>query len=183
MDNTYNNQKYEKDKPFDERIIYELLNKSPSDKDIVANDPVTDLFIEKLAWQKAAINQLLYLISKREMIKENNLSNLEKEICNTHTLELNLPLDSYIDVFKHEGRKIMLEKTASNLEKNKGMEIQSCWSDTAKLKQEIIPLISQYLATKRKAGLVGDIESYSPKEEKAEYVTYRKEYTFPERIP
>lgn len=148
-------------------------------------DLISELFIkDKLKFQRYLINHTLEQIYSRRKNLNNNLENIDKSLCRFHTLEFQIAEPVYTFNNQKNKEKTSIEKMISNLYLTKSLEYNRYWADVLKLKQNILPLVSEYLNLKKKAKILGmGYDRYNYNKTTYSQSTILPIYNFPVRMP
>jgi hypothetical protein len=115
---------------------------------------------DKLTMLRATAQLLRDLIDNRSQIKKDNIASLDYKIlqCGNYLLDLDVwPAFSNGMV---EAKRANLGHAINRLESEKNGEITRCWSDQARLYQELLRTLAEYRAAMRRSQLLSGV--YQP---------------------
>ncbi len=98
---------------------------------------------------------LRYLIDNRSQIRDDNMTNLNNRVLQCESYVVNL--EDIWPAFGHpmvEAKKANLSHAVNGLESEKNQEMTRCWSDQARLYQELLTTIGEYRAAMRRSQLL-----------------------------
>lgn len=137
--------------PFEQRSLDSVIeNTQPQGQDIA------DVMIQdKLLMLRSTMQLLRYLIDNRSQIRDDNMTNLNNRVLQCESYVVNLE-----DIFSPfgnamvEAKKANLSHAVNGLESEKNQEMTRCWSDQARLYQELLTTIGEYRAAMRRSQLL-----------------------------
>jgi len=155
--------------PVNDAYVHEaLLTKQPStsveqqslDSVIENTQPqgqdIADVMIQdKLLMLRSTMQLLRYLIDNRSQIRDDNMTNLNNRVLQCESYVVNL--EDIWPAFGHpmvEAKKANLSHAVNGLESEKNQEMTRCWSDQARLYQELLTTIGEYRAAMRRSQLL-----------------------------
>jgi len=130
-----------------EQILSPLLANS-------SNDPVDQIWEDKLKIARFKISSLVGALYLREKIKKQNIYGIDEDICKIHTQQFALATSPSFDKYSINLDQIGLEKTVCSLEHEKRSEVVSFWKDVTSLRKDLVEAIDEYLSLKRKMELL-----------------------------
>jgi hypothetical protein len=121
-------------------------------------DSIDDLLVGKAAFLGRRLDDIQADIARRDKLLNDNLYQLEREICHVDSRIYNLLQLPEIG----EGKTLAAKKTSlytrlADLEKEKRDQRVSCWADEIRLKKELFEIAENYTSAKTREGLWGDL--------------------------
>jgi len=117
---------------------------------------IADVMIQdKLMILRSSMQLLRYLIDNRSQIRDDNMTNLNNRVLQCESYVVNL--EDIFPAFGHpmvEAKKANLSHAVNGLESEKNQEMTRCWSDQARLYQELLTTIGEYRAAMRRSQLL-----------------------------
>jgi len=117
---------------------------------------IADVMIQdKLLMLRSTMQLLRYLIDNRSQIRDDNMTNLNNRVLQCESYVVNL--EDIFPAFGHpmvEAKKANLSHAVNGLESEKNQEMTRCWSDQARLYQELLTTIGEYRAAMRRSQLL-----------------------------
>jgi hypothetical protein len=144
------------------------------------DDLLEEMSNELHALKKGSLGQIINMIDERVKERDRNLYEIDKGICDLHTKQFELDIP-YSDICTRV--KASLEQAASKLEMTKSQERVSAWKDITRLRQDLMPVLNEYLSSLRKMKVIGGSEKDQDAEEEEIYKEKRRLPIFPTRIP
>jgi len=137
--------------PFEQESLDSVIeNTQPHGQDIA------DVMIQdKLLMLRSTMQLLRYLIDNRSQIRDDNMTNLNNRVLQCESYVVNL--EDIFPAFGHpmvEAKKANLSHAVNGLESEKNQEMTRCWSDQARLYQELLTTIGEYRAAMRRSQLL-----------------------------
>ncbi len=137
--------------PFEQESLDSVIeNTQPQGQDIA------DVMIQdKLLMLRSTMQLLRYLIDNRSQIRDDNMTNLNNRVLQCESYVVNL--EDIWPAFGHpmvEAKKANLSHAVNGLESEKNQEMTRCWSDQARLYQELLTTIGEYRAAMRRSQLL-----------------------------
>jgi len=137
--------------PFEQESLDSIIeNSQPQGQDIA------DVMIQdKLLMLRSTMQLLRYLIDNRAQIRDDNMTNLNNRVLQCESYVVNL--EDIWPAFGHpmvEAKKANLSHAVNGLESEKNQEMTRCWSDQARLYQELLTTIGEYRAAMRRSQLL-----------------------------
>ena len=137
--------------PFEQESLDSVIeNPQPQGQDIA------DVMIQdKLLMLRSTMQLLRYLIDNRSQIRDDNMTNLNNRVLQCESYVVNL--EDIWPAFSHsmvEAKKANLSHAVNGLESEKNQEMTRCWSDQARLYQELLTTIGEYRAAMRRSQLL-----------------------------
>jgi len=120
-----------------------------------SNDPIDQIWEDKLKIARFKISSLVSALSLRENIKERNIYGIDEDICKIHTQQFALATSPSFDKYSINLDQIGLEKSVCSLEHEKRSEVVNCWKDIITMRKDLVEAINEYLSLKRKMDLLG----------------------------
>ena len=136
---------------FEQKSLDSVIeNTQPQGQDIA------DVMIQdKLLMLRSTMQLLRYLIDNRSQIRDDNMTNLNNRVLQCESYVVNL--EDIWPAFGHpmvEAKKANLSHAVNGLESEKNQEMTRCWSDQARLYQELLTTIGEYRAAMRRSQLL-----------------------------
>ena len=137
--------------PFEQRSLDSVIeNTQPQGQDIA------DVMIQdKLLMLRSTMQLLRYLIDNRSRIRDDNMTNLNNIVvhCESYVVKLEDIFSPFGNAMV-EAKKANLSHAVNGLESEKNQEMTRCWSDQARLYQELLTTIGEYRAAMRRSQLL-----------------------------
>jgi len=137
--------------PFEQHSLDSIIENTPPLGQDIADVMVQD----KLLMLRSTMQLLRYLIDNRSQIRDDNMTNLNNRVLQCESYVVNL--EDIFPAFGHpmvEAKKANLSHAVNGLESEKNQEMTRCWSDQARLYQELLTTIGEYRAAMRRSQLL-----------------------------
>ena len=136
------------------------LNNLPSLESLVSiiarrqsADPIDQIWHDKLTILRLRLSSLIQSLRTRQKLKDDNIYNINKDICQIHTQQFSIKNDA-LKKYSPSNELLGLEKAVCNLEGEKRSEVLNCWKDLSMIQRDLVECISDYISLKRKMNLL-----------------------------
>jgi len=137
--------------PFEQESLDSVIENTHAPGQDIADVMIQD----KLLMLRSTMQLLRYLIDNRSQIRDDNMTNLNNRVLQCESYVVNL--EDIWPAFGHpmvEAKKANLSHAVNGLESEKNQEMTRCWSDQARLYQELLTTIGEYRAAMRRSQLL-----------------------------
>ena len=117
-------------------------------------DPLARFLSGKRRLLNKTIEDIVTLIEEREKIRDRNIYQIDKDICEVHTRMLNLPRERYIVNPDTEKMYHTLQQQVMRSYGEQRAEEISCWRDVTRLKSDLREPVKELEQEKRKQSLL-----------------------------
>ena len=121
---------------------------------IFKKDPLAQFLSSKREFLNKSLDEVVALINEREQIKDNNIYQIDKDICKVHTKMLNLSWQKYNINFDTDKAYHKLQQLVMALNREKRSEDVACWKDVTRLKSYLRESIKEAEQEKRKQAIL-----------------------------
>jgi len=136
-------------------IAYEALNPDNNiSYNIYKQDPLSQFLSSKREFLNKSLDEIVSLINERGQIRENNIYQIEKDICKVHTKMFNLSWQRYNINFDTDKEYHKLQQQVIMLNREKRAEDVACWKDLIHLKSDLRESFKDAEQEKRKQAIL-----------------------------